>query len=73
MNGGHFNNSSYGLLIFALEIDKEVSANKIIQKEIKDLSENMLNLANRVKLLDYYLSSEISTLEYLQFLKVNCL
>jgi hypothetical protein len=73
MNGGHFNNSSYGLLIFALEIDKEVSANKVIQKEIKDLSENMLNLANRVKLLDYYLSSEISTLEYLQFLKVNCL
>jgi hypothetical protein len=69
MNGGHFNNSSYGLLIFALEIDKEVSANKVIQKEIKDLSENMLNLANRVKLLDYYLSSEISTLEYLQFLK----
>jgi hypothetical protein len=69
MNGGHFNNSSYGLLIFALEIDKEVSANKIIQKEIKELSENMLNLANRVKLLDYYLSSEISTLEYLKLLK----
>jgi hypothetical protein len=69
MNGGHLNNSSYGLLIFALEIDKEVSANKIIQKEIKELSENMLNLANRVKLLDYYLSSEISTLEYLKLLK----
>lgn len=69
MNGGHFNNSSYGLLIFALEIDKEVSANKVIQKEIKDLSENMLNLANRVKLLDYYLSSELSTLEYLKLLK----
>jgi hypothetical protein len=69
MNGGHLNNSSYGLLIFALEIDKEVSANKIIQKEIKELSENMLNLANRVKLLDYYLRSELSTLEYLQLLK----